>query len=79
MIDAKPALTGRTTVFSSVEVLDHEREEWTTFLPIDARPAASAEDLVQEAIDAGWDDVRLVVHVTGDAPRSELRAVGRAP
>ena len=79
MIDPRPAVNGRTAVFSSVEVLDHEREEWTTFLPIDARPAASADDLFQEAIDAGWDDVRLVVHVTGDAPRSELRAGGRAP
>lgn len=69
MIDPRPALTGRTTVFSSVEVLDHERGEWVTFLPVDSRPAASGDDLVQEAIDAGWDDVRFVVHASGNPPR----------
>lgn len=52
-------------VFTSVEVLDHERGEWTSWLPVDARGAAGADDLVQDAVDAGWDDVRLVVHVTG--------------
>lgn len=67
MIDPDTAATGRTTIFSSVEVLDHDRGEWTTWLPLRARDATSADALVQAAICAGWDDVRLVVHLTGDA------------
>lgn len=69
MIDPNTVATGRTTVFSSVEVLDHEREEWTTFHPVDTRGTVRADDLVEDAVDAGWDDVRLVVHVSGCAPR----------
>lgn len=67
MIDPDTAATGRTTIFSLVEVLDHERGEWTTWLPLRARDVTSADALVQAAICAGWDDVRLVVHLTGGA------------
>jgi hypothetical protein len=50
-------------------VLDHERGEWTAWLPDEVLGAASAEDLVQSAVDGGWDDIRLVIHVSGAAPR----------
>jgi hypothetical protein len=69
VIGPNPVVTGRSTLFASVDVLDHERGEWTAWLPDEVLGAASAEDLVQSAVDGGWDDIRLVVHVSGAAPR----------
>jgi hypothetical protein len=70
VIDPNTAVTGRTTLFSSVMVFDHEREEWTTWLPVDQLRQASADALVQGAVDAGHDDIRLVLHVSGSREES---------
>lgn len=70
VIDPNTAATGRTMVFSSVEVFDHEREEWTTWLPVDPLGDAGGDALVQGAVDAGNDDIRLVLHVSGSPGES---------
>lgn len=65
MIDSNTDVTGRTTLFTLVEVFDHEYETWATWVPLDAAAEVKADTLLQGAIDAGHDDIRLVLHVSG--------------
>ena len=76
MIDPRTAATGRATVYAAVEVCDHERGEWMEWLPADLVGAASADELVQRAVDAGHDDIRLVVHVSGAGAPARSHARG---
>jgi len=70
MIQPSTDLTGRTRLFASVEVFDHERERWSPWSTLASGTELDADGLLQAAIDGGYDDVRLVLHVTGS--REEL-------
>jgi len=65
VIDPNMALTGRTTVYAALEVCDHERGEWTAWQPDEVLDTRTADEMVQRAVDAGHDDIQLVVHVSG--------------
>jgi len=65
VIDPHTGATGRTRLFASVEVLDHEYDEWATWAFVDDAAQVNVEALLQDAVDAGHDDIRLVLHVAG--------------
>lgn len=65
MIGPSTNVTGRTRLFASVEAFDHERTTWVTSSSLADAAELSADALLQTAIDAGYDDIRLVLHVTG--------------
>jgi len=67
-------MTGRTRLFSSVEVFDHERGSWVTWAPLTDAAEVHADDVLQAAIDDGFDDVRLVLHATGSSADSHWGA-----
>jgi hypothetical protein len=56
---------GRTALFVEVEVLDHEVDAWTVWRPAARSPRVDLDGLLQQAVDAGFDDVRARVHSTG--------------
>jgi hypothetical protein len=70
MIDPATDMTGRTRLFASVEAFDHELQEWADWAFLDDAARMDADSLLQDAIDAGHDDIRLLLHVTG--AREEL-------
>ena len=65
MLDPNTPLTGRTALFVEVEVRDHEAGAWTVWRPAARSPRVDVDGLLQQAIDAGFDDVRAGVHSTG--------------
>lgn len=68
-------VTGRTRLFSSVDVFDHERGSWVTWAPLTDAPGVRADDVLQAAIDDCFDDVRLVLHGAGNGADSYQGAV----
>ena len=68
MVHANPPVTGRTTVFFTVEVFDHEREAWAPFSLQDSAAEVDADTIIQGAVDAGHDDARFVLHLSGGLP-----------
>ncbi len=65
MISSNTAVTGRTSLFHEVSIYDHEEDQWVVWLPCERACEVSADVLLQSAIDAGHDDIRLLVHVSG--------------
>jgi len=59
-----------------VEACDHEAGEWVEVAAAEPPDAVSPETLLQAAIDAGYDDVRMTVHVTGCVDPDGDAAVG---
>jgi hypothetical protein len=48
-----------------VSVYDHEAQRWVVFRPFERARDVAADPLLQSVIDAGHDDVRLLIHLTG--------------
>ena len=65
MLEPSTCITGRTGLFVEVEVRDHEVCTWSLWSSIDQSPGVDVDTLLQQAIDAGFDDVRASVHNTG--------------
>ena len=58
-------IPGRTALFVDVDVFDHEAGAWSLWSSTDDSEVADVNALLQQAIDAGFDDVRASVHNTG--------------
>jgi len=69
MLNPSTLITGRTALFVEVDVFDHEVGAWSVWSSTDDSEVADVNSLLQQAIDAGFDDVRASVHNTG-CPRS---------
>ena len=67
MIDANTAQTGRTALLYEVSVYDHEADAWLVSQAFSRAEALNTDAILQSAIDAGHDDIRLLVHCTGSA------------
>ena len=65
MLDPNTPVTGRTALFVEVEVRDHEEGTWSVWSSIDQSPGVDMNARLQQAIVAGFDDVRAYVHNTG--------------
>ena len=65
MLDPNTPITGRTALFVEVEVRDYEVGTWTVWRATDRSQGVDVDALLQQAIDAGFDDVRASVHSTG--------------
>lgn len=65
MLNPNTLNTGRTALFVEVEVRDHEAGTWTVWRATDRSQGVDVDALLQQAIDAGFDDVRASVHNTG--------------
>jgi hypothetical protein len=65
MIDANTAQTGRTALLYEVSVCDHEADDWVVSQAFSRAEALNTDAILQSAIDAGHDDIRLLVHCTG--------------
>ena len=65
MLKPNIALTGRTSLFVDIEVLDHEVGTWSVWVTADRAQGVDVNTLLQLAIDAGFDDVRAIVHNSG--------------
>ena len=65
VLDPRTSITGRTTLFVEVEVRDHEVGSWSVWSSTDQSQGVDINAMMQQAIDAGFDDVRAVVHNTG--------------
>lgn len=65
MLDPNSPITGRTALFVEVEVRDHEVGTWSLGSSTDRSQSEDVNVLLQQAIDAGFDDVRASVHNTG--------------
>ena len=65
MLSPNTPSTGRTVLFVDVEVRDHELGTWSVWQSTDGLPGVDVDVLLQQAIDAGFDDVRATVHNTG--------------
>ncbi len=65
MLSPNTPITGRTELFVEVEVRDHDVGSWSVWRSTDGLHGVDLNDLLQEAIDAGFDDIRANVHNTG--------------
>lgn len=65
MLDPNTPITGRTALFVEVEIRDHEVGTWTAWRATDRFRGVDVNVLLQQAIHAGFDDVRASVHNTG--------------
>ena len=65
MLNPNTPITGRVALFVEVEVRDHEAGTWTVWRETDQLQGEGVSVLLQQAIDAGFDDVRASVHNTG--------------
>jgi len=65
MLNPNTPITGRTALFVEVEVRDHEMDTWTVWRSTAESRRVDVDVLLQQAIDAGFDDVRASVHNTG--------------
>jgi hypothetical protein len=58
-------ITGRSALYVEVEVRDHEVDSWSVWSSTNQSQGVDMNALMQQAIDAGLDDVRASVHNTG--------------
>ena len=65
MLVPNTPITGRSALYVEVEVRDHEVGSWSVWSSTDQSQGVDMNALVQQAIDAGFDDVRASVHNTG--------------
>ena len=65
MLSPNTPKTGRTELFVEVEVRDHDFGSWSVWRATDGLHDVDLNRLLQEAIDAGFDDIRATVHNTG--------------
>jgi len=65
MLNPNNPITGRTELFVEVEVRDHDVGSWSVWRSTDGLQGVDLNGLLQEAIDAGFDDIRASVHNTG--------------
>ena len=65
MLNPNTPVTGRTALYVDVEVRDHEVGSWSVWSSTDQSQGVDMNGLMQQAIDAGFDDVRASVHNTG--------------
>ena len=65
MVNPNPDLTGRSSILSEVSCFNHEVEAWIPWSRTQRTSELNAGGLIQAAINAGHDDVRLILHVTG--------------
>jgi len=75
MIDPNTPVTGRTALLYEVSVYDHEAREWVVSQAFGRLEAMSTDVVLQSVIDAGHDDIRLLIHCTGSADEG----AGRSP
>ena len=67
MIDANTAQTGRTALLYELSVYDHEMHEWVVSRAFSRAEALNTDAILQSVIDAGHDDIKLLIHCTGSA------------
>jgi len=65
VLDPNTPITGRTALYVEVEVRDHGVGSWSVWSSADQSQGVDMNAMMQQAIDAGFDDVRAVVHNTG--------------
>ena len=65
MLVPNTPMTGRSALYVEVEVRDHEVGSWSVWSSTDQSQGVDMNALMQQAIDAGFDDVRASVHNTG--------------
>ena len=65
MLVPNTPITGRSALYVEVEVRDHEVGSWSVWSSTDQSQGVDMNAMMQQAIDAGFDDVRAVVHNTG--------------
>jgi len=65
VVDPNTPITGRTALYVGIEVRDHEVGAWSVWRSTDRFRGADVNLMLQQAIDAGFDDVRASVHNTG--------------
>ena len=65
MLVPNTPITGRSALYVEVEVRDHEVGSWSVWSSTDQSQGVDMNALMQQAIDAGFDDVRASVHNTG--------------
>ena len=65
MLDPNTPITRRTALFVEVEVRDHEEGTWSLWSSTYQSQGVDMNALRQQAIDAGFDDVRACVQSTG--------------
>ena len=65
MLSPNTPISGRTALFVEIEVRDNELGTWSAWQSTDGLPTVDVDVLLQQAIDAGFDDVRATVHNTG--------------
>jgi hypothetical protein len=64
MLNPNTPVTGRTELFVQVEVRDHEVGSWSVWSSTDESHGVDLNALLQKAIDAGFDDLRVIMHNT---------------
>lgn len=65
MIHPNTPVTGRTTLLYQVSVYDHEAGQWVVSHAFSRVEEMSTDVVLQAVIDAGHDDIRLLIHCTG--------------
>jgi hypothetical protein len=65
VLDPNTPITGRSALYVEVEVHDHETGSWSVLSSIDDSQGVDTNAMMQQAIDAGFDDIRAIVHNTG--------------
>lgn len=73
MVDANTPVTGRTALLYEVSVYDHEAGEWVVSQAFSRAETMCADALLQSAVDAGHDDIRLRIHCTGSVEEDLAR------
>ena len=65
MVDPNTPITGRIALYVEIEVRDHEVGAWRVWCSTDQLRGVDVNLMLQQAIDAGFDDARARVHNTG--------------
>jgi hypothetical protein len=69
VVNPNSAVTGRSSIYAEVSWFDHEEAAWIPCSNTERTREFNADGLLQAAINAGHDDVRLLMHITGSVER----------